>query len=43
MEIAEFPEPMYMDSASFGGELIAKGETVGNMVAAGWVLAKNEF
>ena len=40
MEVVEYSSPIVMDSASYGGELTAKGGGAGNMVAAGWVLDK---
>lgn len=41
MEVVEFGDPSYMDSASYGGELTAKGGGAGEMVSTGWVLAKD--
>lgn len=41
-EIVEYAQTCYMDSASYGGELTAKGGTAGNMVAQGFVLGKNK-
>mgnify|MGYP003772302345 FL=1 len=42
MEVIEFCAPAFMDSASYGGELTAKGGGSGSMVATGWILAKNK-
>jgi hypothetical protein len=42
MEVIEFSEVTYMDSASYGGELTARGGGAGSMVATGWVLDKNK-
>ncbi len=42
MEVIEYNSPIYFDSASYGGELTAKGGEAGNMVAMGWVLDKDE-
>jgi len=38
MEVVEYGEATSMDSASYGGELTAKGGHAGDMVAQGWVL-----
>lgn len=43
IEVIEFSEVAYMDSASYGGELTAKGGGAGNMVATGWILDKDEI
>lgn len=40
-EIVEFQNALYMDSASYGGELTAKGGKSGAMVAQGWILGKS--
>jgi hypothetical protein len=42
MEVIEFSAVTYMDSASYGGELTAKGGGAGNMVSTGWVLGKDK-
>jgi hypothetical protein len=42
MELIEYGTASYMDSASYGGELTAKGGGAGSMVAQGWVLDKNK-
>ena len=41
IEIVEFHNTFYMDSASYGGELTAKGGKPGSMVAMGWILGKS--
>jgi hypothetical protein len=41
MELIEGDSKTQMDSASYMGELTAKGGGAGNMVAQGWVLAKD--
>jgi hypothetical protein len=41
MEVIEFSDKYYLDSASYGGELTAQGGGAGNMVAMGWVLDKD--
>lgn len=40
-ELIEQSRVAQMDSASYGGELTSTGGGAGNMVAQGWVLAKN--
>ncbi len=41
MELIEGASKTQMDPASYMGELTAKGGGAGNMVAKGWVLAKD--
>lgn len=41
-ELVEFHNALYMDSASYGGELTAKGGKPGSMVALGWILGKSK-
>lgn len=42
MEVVEFSAVTFMDSASYGGELTARGGGSGDMVATGWLLAKDK-